>query len=142
MHSTTRNDHTFPFIAGCLILLFLLPSSSNVMPAPRRPSRAPGIPSPVRRGFSPVGTATATFAMPPTLTTCPAAGTARAMITAPLVSGFHQSIIYMLNQGTYDAPSSGNLMRYDAQTGRKPRLLRAVNAHIYEAQVSADGRCI
>src|SRR5258708_12933334 len=85
MHSTTRNDHTFPFIAGCLILLFLLPSSSNVMPAPRRTSRAPGIPSPVRRGFSPVGTATATFAMPPTLTTCPAPGTRRALITAPPV---------------------------------------------------------
>src|SRR6266700_992760 len=142
MHSTSRNGHIFPFIAGCLILLFLLPSSSNVMPATRHTSPTPGIPSPVRRGFSPVGTATATFAMPPTLTTCPAAGTARAMITAPLVSGFHQSIIYMLNQGTYDAPSSGNLMRYDAQTGRKTVLMSVVNAHIYEAQVSADGQWI
>ncbi len=142
MHSISRNGHIFPFIAGCLILLFLLPSSSNVMPATRHTSPTPGIPSPVRRGFSPVGTATATFAMPPTLTTCPAAGTARAMITAPLVSGFHQSIIYILNLGTYDAPSSGDLMRYDAQTGRKTVLMSVVNAHIYEAQVSADGQWI
>ena len=64
------------------------------------------------------------------------------MITAPLVSGAHQNIIYTLNLGTYDAPSSGNLMRYDAQTGQKAVLTSVVNAHIYEAQVSADGQWI
>jgi len=142
MHSTSRNGHIFPFIAGCLILLFLLPGSSNVLPATRHTSPAPGIPSPVRRDFSPVGTATITLAMPLTQTSCPPAGTARAMITAPLVSGFHQNIIYTLNQGTYDAPSSGNLMRYDVQTGQKTVLMSVANAHIYEAQVSADGQWV
>ncbi len=64
------------------------------------------------------------------------------MITAPLVSSAHQDIIYILNLGTYDAPSSGNLMRYDAQTGQKAALMSVVNAHIYEAQVSADGQWV
>jgi len=142
MHSNSRNGHIFPFIAGCLILLFLLPSSSNVRPATRHTSPVSGIPSSVRRGFSSVGIATVTLAMPLTQITCPPAGTARAMITAPLVSGFHQNIIYTLNQGTYDAPSAGNLMRYDAQTGQKTVLMSAAKAHIYEAQVSADGQWI
>src|SRR6266851_1152124 len=143
MHSTFRGHRAFSFALYCLILLLLLnASSSNATPITRHTSLAPGIQSPVRRGFSPVGTATTTLSMPPTQTTCPPAGAARAMITAPLVSGAHQNIIYTLNLGTYDAPSSGNLMRYDAQTGQKAVLMSAVNAHIYEAQVSADGQWI
>ena len=146
MHSTTRNDHNFPFMAGCLILLSLLAAcSSNATPITRHTSPTPGIPSPVHRGFTPTGTTPATLAtlaVPPTQTTCPPAGTARPMITAPLVSGAHQNIIYVLNQGTYDAPSGGNLMHYDAQTGRKTVLMSVAHAHIYEAQVSADGQWI
>jgi len=33
-------------------------------------------------------------------------------------------------------------MRYDAQTGRKTMLMSVANAHIYEAQVSADGQWV
>jgi hypothetical protein len=142
MHSTSDNHHIFSFI-GCLILLFLLPTcNSNALPASRHTAPTAGIPSPVQRGFTPAGTATATLAMPPTQTTCPQAGMARAMIMAPLLSGSHQNIIYTFNRGTYDAPSGGNLMRYDAQTGRKTVLMSAANAHTYEAQVSADGQWI
>jgi hypothetical protein len=143
MHSTSHSDHIFPFTAGCLILLFLLSAcSSNATPVTRQTSPTPGIPSPVHRGFTPTGTTPTTLAMPPTQTTCPPPGTARAIITAPLLSGSHQNIIYTLNQGTYDAPSGGNLMRYDVQIGRKTVLMSVANAHIYEAQVSADGQWI
>ena len=62
------------------------------------------------------------------------------MITAPLALGQHQNIVYTLNQGTYDSPTHGKLIRYDTQTGRKTELLTVDRAHIYEAQVSADGQ--
>jgi hypothetical protein len=143
MHSTSHSDHIFPFTAGCLILLFLLPAcSSNATPVTRHTFPTPGIPSPVHRGFTHTGTTPATLAMPPTQTTCPPVGMARAMITAPLLSGSHQNIIYTINRGTYDAPSDGTLIRYDAQTGQKTILMNVVNAHIYEAQVSAGGQWI
>ena len=80
-----------------------------------------------------------TMTMPPTQTDCPLNG-ARAMITAPLALGQHQNIVYTLNQGTYDSPTHGKLIRYDTQTGRKTELLTVDRAHIYEAQVSADGQ--
>ena len=64
------------------------------------------------------------------------------MIMAPLALGTHQNIIYTLNIGTYDAPSQGKLMRYDVQTSRATKLLSVANAHIYEAQVSADGQWV
>ncbi len=143
MHSTSRNSHIFPFMVGCLILLSLLAACGSIAtPVTRHATPSPQIPSPVTRGFTPTGTTTATLAMPLTQTTCPPAGMARAMITAPLLSGSHQHIIYTLNRGTYDAPSGGNLMRYNAQTGQKTILLSVTNAHIYEAQVSADGQWI
>lgn len=67
-------------------------------------------------------------------------GTARPMIAAPLALGSHQNIIYTLNEGTYDAPSQGKLMRYDTQTGHTTQLLNVANAHIYQAQISSDGQ--
>jgi hypothetical protein len=82
-----------------------------------------------------------TMAMPPTQTDCPPDG-ARAMIIAPLALGQHQNIVYTLNQGTYDLPTHGKLIRYDTQTGRKTELLTVDHAHIYEAQVSADGQWV
>src|SRR5207247_6649650 len=102
MHSTSRNDHIFSFMAGWLTLLFLFTAcSSNATPVTRHTPPTPGITSPVTRGFTPSGTATVTLAMPPTQTTCPQAGMARAMIMAPLLSGSHQNIIYTFNRGTY-----------------------------------------
>ena len=143
MHFTTRKVYNFPFMSGCLIILSLFAAcSSNATPVTKHTPPTPGIPSPVTRGFTPTGTTPATLAMPPTQTTCPPVGMARAMITAPLLSGSHQNIIYILNRGTYDAPSDGTLIRYDAQTGKKTILMSVVNAHIYEAQVSAGGQWI
>lgn len=89
-----------------------------------------------------MSTTTTTVAMPPTQTTCPPTGTARAMITAPLALGTYQTIVYTLNMGTYDAPTQGKLIRYDMQTGRRSELLSLASVNIYEAQVSADGQWV
>src|SRR5690349_18455782 len=46
-------------------------------------------------GTAPVST---TLPLPPTLTSCPALGTARAAVTAPLALGTHQNIVYIVKQ--------------------------------------------
>jgi dipeptidyl aminopeptidase/acylaminoacyl peptidase len=140
MHPTHRYLHLFSLVGICLIFLF---TACNTNPAPVTKSATPtaGINLPAPRAIMPV-IAAETMTMPPTQTDCPLAGTARAIITAPLALGQHQNIIYTLNQGSYDTPSQGKLIRYDTQTGRKTELLTVAHAHIYEAQVSADGQWI
>ena len=70
----------------------------------------------------------ATQPMPPTSTSCPAPGTARAMVNRTLVPGNHQNLVF--STGT-------NLERYDASTGHTTTILAAVSPG--EAQISADG---
>src|SRR5579859_3453106 len=53
-----------------------------------------------------------TVLMPPTQTSCPPTGTARAAITRPLVLGKDQNVVYFDNE-----PTSGSLERYDVKTG-------------------------
>ncbi len=141
MHSTRGNRHLRSLVGCCLIVL-LAACSLNTTPVPRGTTGTPGISLPLHRGITPISTATTTGAMPPTQTSCPPTGTARAMITAPLALGTHQNIIYTLNVGTYDAPTQGKLMRYDVQTGYRTEFLSVANAHIYAAQVSADGQWV
>lgn len=146
MRFTCHNRHIFSLIsyAVCCLILLLTACSSNTPPTaiPKDTPPTPGITPPTNRGITPISTTTTTVAMPPTQTSCPPEGTARAMLTAPLALGSHQNIIYILNQGTYDNPSHGKLIRYDVQTGRKTELFNVTNAHIYEAQVSADGQWV
>ena len=143
MHSTCHNRHIFSLVGCCLIFL-LMACNSNMPPTtvPKGTPRTPGITPPISRGITPISTATTTVAMPSTQISCPPEGTARGMVTAPLALGSHQNIIYTLNQGTYDAPTHAKLIRYDVQTGRKAELLNVNKAHIYEAQVSADGQWV
>src|SRR5689334_22405240 len=64
-----------------------------------------------------------TLPVPPTQTSCPKEGTARAAITAPLVLGTHENVVYLLNeyqQATVTTPAfAGILQRYDTTTGKK-----------------------
>src|SRR6266568_854779 len=141
MSSTHRPHHIFYCLACCLLVLLLTACTSTPTPLIRNITPTPGLTLPLDRGRPPI-VATTTIAMPPTQTSCPAGGTARAMKTAPLASGQHQNIIYTLNEGTYDAPSQGKLMHYDVQTGQTIELLNVTNANIYEAQVSTDGQWV
>src|SRR5258708_26235861 len=85
---------------------------------------------------------TTTLQVPPTETSCPAANIARPMVTAPLVLGTNRTITYIHNEGTYDAPIKGTILRYDLETGHTTMLFSLIQAQIYETQVSADGQWI
>src|SRR5258708_11164033 len=83
--------------------------------------------------------------MPQTSTSCPAAGTARAMATANLVLGNHNNIVYIVNEyqpGSNFTPKAGTLKRYDASSGTKTVIAGIPNVRIESAQVSADGKWI
>ncbi len=137
MYFAQCNRRLLSLVGSCLILL-LASCSITTPPVTRRTTPTASIMPPGHRMVTPT-VAPTTMAMPPTQTDCPLKG-ARAMITAPLALGQHQNIVYTLNQGTYDSPTHGKLIRYDTQTGRKTELLTVDRAHIYEAQVSADGQ--
>ena len=83
--------------------------------------------------------------MPQTSTSCPATGTARAMVTANLVLGNHNNIVYVVNEyqpGSNSTPKAGTLKRYDASSGAKTVIAGIPNVSIESAQVSADGKWI
>src|SRR5215471_8218887 len=63
------------------------------------------------------GSTPTTAPMPATQTDCPADGTARAAVMAPLVLGNHQNLVYIFNQGFLPGASSGIIRRFDASTG-------------------------
>src|SRR3979409_1666975 len=71
-----------------------------------------------------------TVSMPPTQTSCPPGGTARAALLAPLGLGSHQNIVYIVNQGPSNAPTLGTLKRYDVTTGNKTEILNLSNTYI------------
>ena len=71
--------------------------------------------------------------MPPTQTSCPAPGTARAIVSRLLLLGTHQNLVF----------STGiNLQRYDASTGEFTTVVQFNAGTISEAQISADGAWI
>ena len=83
-------------------------------------------------GFSPLANASnsstspvlSTAPLPSTLTSCPPASRARAAVIAPLALGTHQNIVYTINTGTYEAPTSGTFERYDVTTGSKTQIIK------------------
>ncbi len=79
----------------------------------------------------------ATVAMPPTQTSCPPQGQARAAVTAPLTLGSHQNIVYV-----YNTSAAGILRRYDVSTGQKTTIVSLSNVAISDAQVSTDGQYV
>jgi eukaryotic-like serine/threonine-protein kinase len=89
------------------------------------------------------GAAITTKAVPKTSTECPAANTARAEVTAPLVLGNHQNIVYIVNEGTGEHPTAGTIKRREtSETVKGVEISRMPNAYISEAQVSQDGEWV
>src|SRR5581483_4590206 len=85
---------------------------------------------------------TTTVPEPPTLTSCPASGTARAAIMAPLALGSHANIVYVVNQFQGQTSSAGTLKRFDVSSGAKTEIVTLPNTLISDAQVSADGQWV
>jgi eukaryotic-like serine/threonine-protein kinase len=79
--------------------------------------------------------------VPPTQTSCPAAGTARAAVTAPLAPGTHANIAYLVKEFSNGSVTS-TLKRFDLVTGAKTEILKLPNEDIRAPQISADGQWI
>jgi serine/threonine protein kinase len=83
-----------------------------------------------------------TQGMPVTQASCPATGSARAFVAAPLALGNDQAIVYIVNEGTPNAPTFGTVKHYDTSTGAKVEINKTANTRIDDAQVSADGQWV
>lgn len=137
------------FVPLCLCgLLFLLLVACGTTPPITTGSTPTPAVTPIQSG-SPGGSATpmpvvTTAPVPPTQTACPAAGTARAAVLAPLALGHHPTIVYTVTVpgASTGVPSSTTLYRYDAITGVKTPIVQVTNESISQAQISADGQWI
>ena len=152
MYNTRLHRFLLSFL-GCFLILLLVACGSGSPPATGSgtpgstttgasgtvaPGHTPGVTPPTGGGITPVAT---TVPVPPTQTSCPAAGTARAAVTAPLALGNHPNIVYIVTQFT-GSNSTSTLKRYDVSTGNKTVIITLTNTSIFEAQVSADGQWI
>ncbi len=141
-------------IALILIILVLIASLSGVlyaqghMPSPLATATpqtslpTTGI-TPVNKGGTTpvVGN---TLPVPPTQTTCPPSGQARAAITAPLVLGSHPNVVYIVNEGTAANPTYGTIKRHEANPAitKGVEISKMAGTSISEAQVSQDGQWV
>lgn len=83
-----------------------------------------------------------TVQMPPTQTSCPADGTARAAIMRPVKLGKHPTIVYVYNEIPLNTSTAfGHVKLYDVTTGQKSVLVTS-GLSIQHAQVSADGQWV
>ena len=133
---TTKHASTKPsfmlllgFIGTCLVLLL---SSCGIQPG----SSAAAI------SMANTTTIAQTVPMPPTQTSCPADGTARAAVMRTLSLGTHQNMVYIYNEIPPNTSIAfGHLKRYDVVTGQKT-VIATSGLSISNAQVSADGQWI
>ncbi|HZO73609.1 MAG TPA: hypothetical protein VFB60_15520 [Ktedonobacteraceae bacterium] len=128
----------FTFVCCCLIYLL---SACSLNPFATTQAATPQAAATAIPASTPSPT---TVPMPPTQTDCPATGTARAMVTAPLVLGSHPTVVYTVNQIDLhnNNPLMGMLKRYDVVTGNKTVIASIPDMSIYNAQVSTDGQWV
>jgi eukaryotic-like serine/threonine-protein kinase len=88
------------------------------------------------------GTQQTTKPVPATTTDCPASGTARAMVTAPLALGSDPTIVYAINSPDGTTSPTTILKRFDAKNGQKTVILTLQNTFIQNEQLSADGQWV
>ncbi len=100
----------------------------------------PGVTSNTKGGNVTPGSSTQ--GMPATQTSCPATGTARGFVSAPLALGNDPTIVYIVNEGPSNAPTFGTVKRYDTSTGNRVEINKTANTRIDDTQVSADGQWV
>src|SRR5207249_4829623 len=99
-------------LIGCCLLFLLAACGSGSA------TKGGQTPTPGGSGRPPAhGSPTPTPTLPPTQTSCPAAGAARALVTAPLSLGHDQNLVYIVNEFQNNNPTFGTLKRYDLVTG-------------------------
>ncbi len=136
MNNTRFQRFLFAFLGCCLIFL-LAACGSGGGKTVTTPTTTSNSPTPGNSTVTPPATATV---LPPTQTSCPAAGTARAAVMPPLALGTHQNVVYSVNEFQGNTPTFGTLKRYDVATGQKTEIVKMPGVSISDAQVSADGQ--
>jgi hypothetical protein len=122
-----RNPRLLLLLLSCSLLLVLAACSPQ-------PQLAVG-------GLS-ISNQVSTVAMSATSTTCPADGTARPAIMAPLALGSHRDIVYVYNEIPPNTSTAyGHIKRYDVVTGQKTSIVTS-GLSIQHAQLSSDGQWV
>lgn len=117
----TRSSRVLIFcLVGCLIFLF-------AASAPQSQVSASSI-------------STSHTLRPTISTSCPPSGKANVAFMPSMTLGSHQTIVYIVNEGTPSQPTAGTLKRYDVVTGAKVEIVKLASTYISEAQVSANGQ--
>ncbi len=133
------------FLLFCMLLLLLGACNTTTTTTQAGQQQTPtAVPTAVAQNntvITPLHPST-TLPVPPTQIACPPTDGARAMITAPLALGSHDTVVYTLDTGSYDKPNAGELLRYDTVTGQSSLIVKVANAHIYGPQVSTDGQWV
>ncbi len=128
-------------LAGLVASLFLTPARSILFgphPSPTQTSITGGVTPPIRGAHTP--TPGASQAVPQTTTACPASGTARAAVMAPVTLGHDPTIVYLVNEKDSSGnPTFGTVKLYDTVSGKKTELAKTNHTRVDEAQVSNDG---
>lgn len=157
-----KHSATPILIAFIILVVLLLGSLVTALLAPQvfGINRGSGTPPPggqtpvggtvVKGGGTPAGgnPAVTTANVPPTTTSCPKAGTARAAVLAPLALGNHQNLIYIVNEGPSGTPTFGTIKRKDVTAYMRDSTLKGVEVskmagvYLSEAQVSQDGQWV
>ncbi len=133
------------FLCSSFLVLLLAAcgsTASNGGTTPTPTGNTPTVSASVTTGTTQPGNGVTTVPAPPTLTSCPATGTARAAIMPTLALGTHQNIVYIVNEFQAQNPTFGTLKRLDTTTGAKTEIVKIAGISITDAQVSADGQWI
>jgi hypothetical protein len=142
---STRSQRFFFFLCCSFLVLLLAACGStgnNGSTTPTTTRNTPTVNASVTAGTTQPGNGVTTAPVPPTLTSCPATGTARAAIMPLLALGNHQNIIYIVNEFQAQTPTFGTLKRLEVTTGAKTEIVKIADTSILDAQVSADGQWI
>lgn len=143
MMNVTRSTRYLLSLLGCSLLLLLAACGSSGTPPPtggQTPTSSATVTASKTPAVTPGTTPAAnTVPVPVTQTSCPAAGTARAAVIAPLALGNHQNIVYLVKEFQGNTPTS-TLKRYDVATGNKTEVVKLAGVSIDDAQISADGQ--
>jgi eukaryotic-like serine/threonine-protein kinase len=141
----TRARRFFFFLSSsCLVLLLAACGSagSNTSTTPTTTVNTPTSIATVTSGTTQPGNGVTTAPVPPTLTSCPTTGTARAAIMPSLALDNHQNAVYIVNEFQVQTPTFGTLKRLDVTTGTKTEIIKIAGISISDAQISADGQWI
>jgi eukaryotic-like serine/threonine-protein kinase len=140
-----RSQRIFFYLCSSLLVLLLAACGSagnTPSSTPTTTGNTPTVHASVTSGTTQPGNGVTTAPVPPTPTSCPATGTARAAIMPPLALGNHQNIVYVVNEFQAQNPTFGTLKRLDISTGAKTEIVKIAGTSIMDAQVSADGQWI